>query len=102
MKHALVAMTILGISLYAIYMAVYMNLIIEAKHRISYTNTMLSQFLYKQHLNIPIRLSTKEAFVKYIDESILFSNKRLNKIDAKYYTEIFQLIKERINKIPTD
>ena len=49
MKHALVAMTILGISLYAIYMAVYMNLIIEAKHRISYTNTMLSQFLYKQH-----------------------------------------------------
>lgn len=99
MKHISLAMTIVGISLYAIYMAVYVNLIIEAKQRISYMNTMLSQFLYKQHLNIPIRLSTKESFLKHIGESILFSNKRLNKIDAKYYTEIFQLVKERINKI---
>ena len=64
MKHTFVATTIIGISLYALYMVVYVTLIIEAKHRISYMNTMLSQFLYKQHLNIPIRLSAKEAFLK--------------------------------------
>lgn len=99
MKYISVAMTIVGVSLYAIYMAMYTTHIIEVKHRVSYTNTVLSQFLYKQHLHIPIRLSTKESFLKHIDESILFSNKRLNKIDAKYYTEIFLLVKERINKI---
>ena len=102
MKHTFVAMTVISVSLYALYMVVYVTLIIEAKHRIAYMNMMLKQFLYKQHLNIPVKLSAKEAFLKYIDESILFSNKRLNKIDAKYYTDIFQLVKERINKIPAD
>ena len=98
MKNIMISIFIIGISLYT---AIYMTFVIEVKHKVSYMNTMLSQILYKQYLNIPIRDSTKETSLKYIEESENYSRKRLRKKDAAYYLEIFQVVKDRVNKIST-
>lgn len=101
MKNIMISIFIIGISLYTLYTAVYMSFVIEVKHKVSYMNTMLRQLLYKQYLHIPIRYSTKETFLKYIEESENYSRKRLHKKDAAYYLEIFQVVKDRVNKIST-
>ena len=97
----MISIFIIGISLYTLYTSIYMTFVIEVKHKVSYMNTMLSQILYRQYLNIPIRNSTKETFLKYIEESENYSRKRLRKKDAAYYLEIFQVVKDRVNKIST-
>ena len=88
-----------SIGVYALYKFWYYCILTEVKYNLEVANVTISNLLFREHMSIPISDKKKKDTLEMLSRNKRFANKFLNKKDAEYYTEIYDVIISRMEHI---